>query len=207
MSYLWIKISNMMIAVISGDIIKSRSADPKVWMPALEEALGLYAKKFDVFRGDSFQAELSLADVLTAVFYLKAAMIALHLDVRIGIGIGTKDHDAPHIKNSFGSALVYSGEAFEELKKDTVILKSTDPQLDGLCNVILPLAAELTLRWTPNMAETVKVAFRNQGANQAELAKILNKKYQSQVSTELQKAGYARIQQALDYCTQQILAL
>lgn len=196
-----------MIAVISGDIINSRSTNPTIWMPVLEDALKLYSDKFDIFRGDSFQAELTLQDVLTAVFYMKAAMLALHLDVRIGIGIGTKEHDAPHIKNSFGSALTYSGEAFETLKKETVSFKSAHPRLDAVCNVVLPLVAELTNRWTPNMAETVKAAFRNEGASQAELAKILDKKYQSQVSTELQKASYAKIHHALAYCTQEMLAL
>lgn len=205
-TYLWVK-DVCMIAILSGDVIKSRSADPKVWMPALEEAISLYSDKFDIFRGDSFQAELTLQNVLTAVFYIKASMLALDLDVRIGIGIGTKEHDAPHIKNAFGSALIYSGEAFEELKKETVFFKSAYPKLDALCNVLLPLVAELTARWTTNMAETVKVAFRNEGANQAELAKILNKKYQSQVSTELQKASYAKMQHALAYCTQEMLAL
>ncbi|NGM63761.1 hypothetical protein [Sphingobacterium sp. SGR-19] len=196
-----------MIAVISGDIIKSRSEDPKVWMPALEEAIGVYSNKFDIFRGDSFQAELTLQNVLTATFYIKAAMLVYDLDVRIGIGIGTKEYDAPHIKNSFGSALIYSGEAFEELKKDTIFFKSAYPTLDAVCNVILPLVAELATRWTPNMAETVKAAFQNEGVNQAELAKILDKKYQSQVSTELQKASYVKIQRALDYCTKEMLAL
>src|SRR5690606_29702981 len=111
-------------------------------------------------------------NVLVATFYIKAALLAFNLDVRIGIGIGTKEHDAPHIKNSFGSALIYSGEAFEELKKETIFFKSAYPKLDAICNVILPLVAELTTRWTPNMAETVKAAFQNEGANQAELAKI-----------------------------------
>lgn len=196
-----------MIAVISGDIIKSRSLEPKIWMPALEEAIGLYSDRFDIFRGDSFQAELTPQNVLTATFYIKATMLAFDLDARIGIGIGMKEYDAPHIKNSFGSALIYSGEAFEELKKETIFFKSAYPKLDALCNVILPLTAELTVRWTPNMAETVKAAFQHKNANQAELAKILDKKYQSQVSTELQKASFAKIQRALDYCTKEILAL
>ncbi|PRD47143.1 hypothetical protein [Sphingobacterium haloxyli] len=196
-----------MIAVISGDIVKSRSADPKIWMPALEEAIGLYANKFDIFRGDSFQAELTIQNVLKAALYIKAAMLALDLDVRMGIGIGTTEYDAPHIKNSFGSALIYSGEAFEELKKETISFKSAYPKLDAVCNVILPLVAELTTRWTSNIAETVKAAFLNEDANQAELAKILDKKYQSQVSTELQKASYTKIQRALDHCTKEMLAL
>ena len=196
-----------MIAVISGDIIKSRSVDPQVWMPALEESLALYSDKFDIFRGDSFQAEFTLHNVLASAFFIKAAMLALSLDVRMGIGVGTKEHDAPHIKHSFGSALVHSGEAFDKLKKETIFFQSDFSSLDEVCNVMLPLAAELTTRWTPNMAETVKGAIRYQELNQSDLAKRLNKRYQSQVSTELHKSGFAKMKRALDYCTQQILAI
>ncbi|GHE34667.1 hypothetical protein [Sphingobacterium griseoflavum] len=196
-----------MIAVITGDIVKSRSREPEVWLPILEKAIAIYAKDYDVFRGDSFQLEVSLAQALTAAFYIKAAMIEVGLDVRLGIGIGNKDDNSPHIKTTFGSALVYSGEAFDELKKDTLYLKSSSEAFNELCNTILPLLTELCVRWTPNIAETVKVALQHEGVNQVELAKILNKKYQSQVSTALQKAGFSKMQHALAYCTQQLLTL
>ncbi len=196
-----------MIAVITGDIVKSRSEDPGIWLPILEEAIAVYADTYDVFRGDSFQLEVPLDKVFTAAFYIKATMIEAGLDVRLGIGIGEKDYRSPHIKTTFGSALIYSGEAFDELKKETLYLKSPDTEFDALCNTILPLLSEICHRWTPNIAETVKVALKHEGANQVELAKILQKKYQSQVSIALQKAGFSKIRQALDYCTTQLLNL
>ncbi|WDF70617.1 hypothetical protein PQ465_09630 [Sphingobacterium oryzagri] len=196
-----------MIAVITGDIMKSRSELPEIWLPILEQALATYAVRFDIFRGDSFQLELPVDQALTAAFYIKAAMIEVGLDVRMGIGIGEKDYDSSHVKTTFGSALVYSGEAFDELKKETLYLKSANEEINALCNMVLPLLGELTLRWTANIAETVKVALKNEHVNQVDLAKLLKKKYQSQVSTALQKAGFNKIQHALDYCTRQLLTL
>ncbi|HLS96595.1 hypothetical protein BC792_11032 [Sphingobacterium allocomposti] len=196
-----------LIAILTGDVIRSRTQNPDIWLSVLKEAISSYTDNFDIFRGDSFQAELSLEEALKATFYIKAAMIALKLDVRIGIGIGIKDHDDGAIKTSFGSALTYSGEAFDELKKETICLRSPNKKVDDLCNVILTLAAELCGHWTPNMAETVKAALRNEGMNQIDLAAVLGKKYQSQISTELQKASFIKIQRAIAYCTEALLTL
>ncbi len=196
-----------MIAIITGDIVKSRTGDPNVWLPELQTALSVYTDKFDIFRGDSFQAEISVDKVLEATFYIKASLIAIQLDARIGIGLGQKDNQAAHLKHTFGSALVYSGEAFDELKKETVFLRTANPDIDELCNTILPLITEISNRWTPNIAATVKSALVNEEINQVDLAKLLGKKYQSQVSTELQKAGFSKMQRALNYCTHKMLRL
>ncbi|NQD71678.1 hypothetical protein HP439_13190, partial [Sphingobacterium shayense] len=147
-----------MIAVITGDIVKSRTGNPDVWMPELRNALSVYSDKFDIFRGDSFQAEIAIEKVLEATFYIKSSLISIQLDARIGIGLGDRDKNAEHVKHSFGTALVYSGEAFDELKKETAYLRSANPELDALCNTILPLITEISNRWTPNIAATVKGA-------------------------------------------------
>ncbi|TDS13024.1 hypothetical protein [Sphingobacterium paludis] len=196
-----------MIAIITGDIIKSRTATPKIWLPVLEEAIACFSKKFDIFRGDSFQLEVSVEQVLIAAFYIKAAMIEIGLDARMGIGIGVKDDDEGRLKTTFGSALIYSGESFEELKKETLHLRTADEKLNALCNTILPLLTELTTRWTSNIAETVKLALLNEESSQSELAKKLKKKHQSLVSTALQKGAYTKIQHAIAFCTTELLKL
>ncbi|MEJ5055552.1 hypothetical protein [Sphingobacterium sp. MYb382] len=196
-----------MIAVLTGDIIDSRKEDSSLWMPILEKALKLYSNKFDIFRGDSFQAEVPLKDVFYAIFYIKAALMRVKMDARIGLGIGEKDVDALHVKHSFGSALLYSGEAFEALGKERLHIKSANVEFDGLCHVMLSLVIELSLRWTPNMAEVVMASLLHPAMNQVEIAKSLNRKYQSQVSVELQKAAYPTVKSALDYCTAELLKL
>lgn len=196
-----------MIAILTGDIIGSRSVDSNIWLPLLEESLSVYSLKFDIFRGDSFQAEVSLQDTFVAAFYIKAALMTIQLDARIGIGIGTKDVDASHVKHSFGSGLFFSGEAFEALKKDTLRIKSSDSSFDDMCNVMMGLSTSLASRWTTNMAETVKMSLQHPDINQQELSKKLNRKYQSQVSTELQRAAFHEVKKAIDYCTKELLKI
>jgi len=177
-----------------------------VWLPVLEEALQRYAKKFDIFRGDSFQAELPIEACFKFVFYLKARMKSLsHLDVRLGIGIGEIDYSGDSVKNSNGQAFIYSGEAFDSLRKDFVLIRSHWPEYDEPVNIMLELAMELSEKWTVNMAESVAVALENPEANQKELAGMLKRKYQSQVSTELSKAHFVQLSKVIDYCTKELI--
>ena len=196
-----------MIAILTGDIIGSRGIDPKLWMPILEAAVKQYAIKYDIFRGDSFQVEVATSDTFVAVFYIKAALIQVKLDARIGIGIGERGLEAKHIKNSFGTALLNSGDAFESLKRNSLMLKSESPDFDEMCNVMLALSTELTARWTVNMAELVMTALQYPEISQLAMAKLLNKRYQSQISTGLQKAAYPKLKTAIDYCTRELLKL
>ena len=196
------------VCVLTGDIIGSRKVEAALWSPVLENSVSLYSKKFDIFRGDSFQALVPLEDAFKAAFYIKAALLGLKgLDMRIGIGIGELTMGTLPIKQATGAALLYSGEAFDSLKKETIRIKSAYGDFDNLCNTMLPLAAELMSRLTPNMAKTVAMALQHEDANQDELAVLLTKSYQSQVSTELNKASYFKIKRAIDYCSKELLAL
>ena len=83
----------MMHVIIIGDLVNSRSLHSSTWLNVLEEALTKYSKKFDIFRGDSFQAELQLENCLDAIYYIKSRIKSLeNLDVRIGLGIGGIDY-------------------------------------------------------------------------------------------------------------------
>ncbi len=191
--------------ILTGDIIHSRSYVSDEWLPRLEEGLRKYAKTFDIFRGDSFQAEVSVENCIRMIFYLKAAMRQLEgVDVRIGIGVGEIDVMAKSIKKSSGEAFVLSGQALDNLSKESVEFRSRWNELNEPMNLILTLATRLTDQWTTNMAETVHSALDNPQSNQIELTKIIGRKHQSQVSTELGKANYIKINQVIDYCTQEI---
>lgn len=191
--------------ILIGDIVNSRQQDTSLWLPILEESLQRYSKTFDIFRGDSFQAEISLEKCFEFIFYVKARMKSLgKLDVRLGIGIGAVDHIGKGINNSTGEAFIYAGEAFDTLKKDLIALRSPWMDYDQPINIMLEMAIELANRWTVNMAESVVAALANPEHNQLEITKILNRKHQSQVSTELTKAHYALIGKVIKYCTQEL---
>ena len=195
-------------AIITGDIVKSRSVDSQIWLPKLQSALEKVSEKFDIFRGDSFQVAVPLETCIEAMFYIKACIKSIaQLDVRMSLGIGEIDYLDDHIKKSTGEALVFSGEAFDELNKELLLLKSKWPEWDEYSNITLQLACELANKWTNNMAMTVAAVLEYPDANQQEIATRLNKKYQSQISTELQKAQWTKIKKAIDFTTAALLKL
>lgn len=193
-------------AIITGDIVDSRSKDIKEWMPVLASALADCSGRFDIFRGDSFQLMLPIEQSVQAMFYIKSRIRSLGgLDVRMGLGIGHVDYMDDHIKNSSGEAFVRSGEAFEMLNKDLIAVKSPWADWDESSNIMLNLCSEIANKWTVNMSETVAQSLRYPDANQQELARRLQRKHQSQVSTELTKASWSKINKAIIYCTEQLL--
>src|SRR5690606_401565 len=112
-----------MIGVITGDIVNSKRTSPNMWMNILKEALsklGNSPKNWDIFRGDSFQVEISnISEVFWTSVYLKACMKTIKgLDVRMSIGIGHKTTDADKISEANGTAFQFSGEQFELLKEE-----------------------------------------------------------------------------------------
>jgi hypothetical protein len=193
-------------AIITGDLINSREVKPKIWLPVLEQAIGLYSSKSDIYRGDSFQVEVEIEKVFDAIFYIKACLKTIpSMDVRMAVGIGNKDFKNRSIKKSNGEAFMYSGEAFEALKKETIGIKTPWPESTELMRLVLELTSQIADGWSENVANSVKIAFENPGKNQQELAEILGKKYQSQISTELTKAGYHKIVKAIEYCKGNLL--
>ena len=195
-----------MHVIIIGDIVDSRHLEAGIWLPVLEEVLQKYSGTFDIFRGDSFQVDISPAKCFEFVFYLKARIRSLGgLDVRMGIGVGEVDYIGKEIKSSNGEAFVLAGQAFDSLKKELVTIQSPWTAYDVPINIMLDLATELADKWTVNMAESIAAALAHPQASQQELATLLNRKYQSQVSTELNKGHYALISKVIDYSTQELI--
>src|SRR5690554_7794951 len=90
-----------MIAVITGDIINSRSVDPLQWMVQLKEVLssvGTEPKDWEIYRGDSFQLKVQPDQALYVALLLKATIKHFKdLDVRMAIGIGEVDYEGAKI--------------------------------------------------------------------------------------------------------------
>lgn len=192
----------MLHTIITGDIVGSQSSDATVWSTVLHEALSHYSNDFDIFRGDSFQAITPIEKTLEAVFYIMARIQSIEgLQVRVGIGIGEITHKAKHTKQSTGDAFVRSGSAFDALKKELAHIKTPWTEVDTTLNIMLGLCTEIMDRWTTNMAESVAKAIEHPDANQKELARLLHRKYQSQVSTALNKSGFFKIREVINYGT------
>lgn len=198
-----------MIGVITGDIINSRrAANPDEWLSKLKTVLsveGPTPKTWEVTRGDSFQVEIvQVENVLRKALHIKALIKRVAgLDVRMGIGIGTKTYDAPKISEANGDAFVRSGRLFDQLKKSTLAIKSPWEDLDKAINMCLELAALTMDRWTPNSAEIMALAIENPGKTQLELGNILQIS-QGRISERQQRAGYEEIMKMEAYFRESI---
>lgn len=190
----------MLTSVITGDIINSSSSsEPQEWLAALRRALGELGKEpetWEIFRGDSFQAEVQdIGRALLFAIRIKATIKCIKgLDVRIAIGLGEKSYASPRITEANGPAFVHSGQLFERLKKQNLAIKTPWPDVDSQINLLLSLALLTMDNWTPNSAEAMKMAIDMPGATQMELAKKM-KLSQASISERLSRAGYEEIMQ------------
>ncbi len=197
-----------MIAIITGDVINSREVDAQQWMPELKKVLNKYGSKpkiWEIYRGDSFQIEITPAEALKAAILIKSTIKQFKsLDVRMAIGIGEKTYKSEKITESNGSAFIYSGESFEKLKKQTLTIQTIWKDFNQIMNLMFSLATLTMDNWTPTSSLIIKtaIAFEHK-INQKKLALLLNKK-QSNISTSLKRGGFYEIQKLLFYYQQEI---
>jgi hypothetical protein len=184
-----------MVSILTGDIVQSRRSKSSVWLRALKKELdkiGPSPKKWEIFRGDSFQVEISQPEESFLIaMKIKCLLKAKSIDVRMAIGIGEKDHSAASILESNGQAFILSGEKFELLKreKQTLAIKTPWPEFDSDMNLILKLASIAMSKWTANSAEAIKIALEKPDLIQEDLGKKLGIK-QNAVSGRLKRAYF-----------------
>jgi len=199
-----------MTSVITGDIIKSRSINARFWMKELKKTLLKYGNKttqWEIYRGDSFQLEVQPERSLEAALNLKASIKQFpQLDIRIAIGIGNKTYTSVKVTESNGSAFINSGECFEQLKKQSLAIKTPWDNLNEQLNLMFMLASLTITNWSPTSAKIIKTAIENPEANQKKLSEILKIK-QSNISRGLKRGGYDEIQRMTNYYKEKIKAL
>lgn len=188
----------MFTSVITGDIINSRKLTNAVWQSALKGLFSQFGEEpgvWEIYRGDSFQIEIEPEEALKLAILIKAA-IRQHkpLDVRMGIGIGSKDHSADKVTQSTGSAFIHSGECFEQLEKKTLAVRSLWPQFDKEVNLYLALALLTINRWSEKASALIKLVIENEDVTQTELEEMAGKS-QATISENLTRAGFKEIMQ------------
>jgi len=188
-----------MLAIITGDVIQSRSLPTSVpWMLQLKQALSeVTAREMDweVYRGDSFQLVANTPDMaLQQALVIKASMMRMaDVNVRMAIGIGQQDFQGTSIKESNGSAYVRSGDMFNQLKKKTLAIKTPWPEVDAEVNLYLELAALTFDNWSQSSATAVYLALSEPDIKQRGIAEQLGIT-QGNVSARLKRAGFEPLQ-------------
>jgi len=186
-----------MICIITGDIIGSRKIKD-TWLASLKGALKVVSGKhnrWEIFRGDSFQVEVSAAEALKTAIYLKACIrLNKAADVRMGLGIGAVQGKRKKLTEDSGDAFVYSGVAFDSLKQVrlNLAIKTGSADFDEEINTLIKLALIAMDGWGIVAAEMVKLALEHENILQSELAAISGRT-QSSVSEALKRAHFAEI--------------
>lgn len=182
-----------MIAVITGDIIHSRKVTTEAWLPELKtyfESIPNSSGKWEIYRGDSFQLELPVKNALRTVFCIKALIKTNNkIDVRMGIGIGEKDYTGVKVTESSGTAFTRSGHRFEQLKDQTLSIKSASESIDNDFNLLLKLAGFIADNWKPATSETIFHMLNNPDLLQKELAQQLGKS-NTTINKALKRGAY-----------------
>lgn len=200
-----------MIAIITADIINSRTVvNQEIWITPLKKLLAKYGstpQKWEIYRGDYFQIEIDEPqEALLLALKIKALIKSIHvdkegkkansIDVRMAIGLGTKEYTADRISESNGTAFINSGEKFEKLKKEktTLAIQSSFPDFDYEMNLYLKLAIIQMDAWTVNSAALFTTLFEDPEKKQAEIGAILGIG-QNSVSGRFKRAHVDEIQE------------
>ncbi|WP_315055729.1 SatD family protein [Chryseobacterium indoltheticum] len=201
-----------MIAVITGDIIKSQHADTEVWITKLKNLLdkwGSAPETWEIYRGDEFQFKCNIDDVFWHFLAIKSLIKSQeNLDVRIAIGIGEESFSSEKITESNGSAYVNSGRLLNDLKSDgdTVSIKTSNDHIDRDLNILLKWASKDFDNWTMATAEIIHEMIMNQDYTQEDLAKKFTIS-QSSISQRLKRANYELIVETNHYFKKKISEL
>jgi hypothetical protein len=201
-------------SIITGDLIKSRSIGAKQWLPALKKILaseGGTPKTWEIFRGDSFQIEVKdPSRALLMAVRIKSAMKCIkHLDVRMAIGVGTKEYSGAKITESNGEAFIFSGGRLEEinLQKLNLAIRTPWADFDKEMNLYFKLALVIMDGWSTRSAELVRLLTEQYAESrelkQTKLADKLNIT-QSSVSIRIKRAYYTEIHALLEHFEEKI---
>ncbi len=186
-----------MIAIITGDIIKSRSVNPEDWQIPLKsyfKKITVQNKDWQIYRGDSFQLKVRADEALKIAICIKALLkkTSGKLNARISIGIGEITFEGGSVTESNGSAFIHSGEAFENLQNKTLNIKTPFPIIDEYFNPICNLITAITDHWKTETASTIFTTLTHQDLMQKDIA-IKQKKDATLISRDLKRGHFDAI--------------
>ena len=183
------------IAVITADIVYSSklSANQKrVLISGIKN--NLKGRKFEFYRGDSFQAvinEPELAFEILAGLRASAKSISPEFDIRASIGIGVGPLKPKSLRTTDAPAFVISGRAFDALKRQKYTeISSQCESNDEALRIIASYLDYIFLNLTAKQAVVIKELLV--GGTQWEVAKKL-KRTQSTINKHANAGGWRSI--------------
>lgn len=211
------EISGKVVAVLTGDIVKSSTltSDRRLFLYEVLQDLSLLLRNqypqdilFDMakYRGDGWQLVVNTPGKAFEISlflrtYIRSKFRSEKLDTRIGIAIGGVDFiPGDNVSEGYGAAFTESGRVLDGLKDQNMgftIVKNTD-SIGGrlIANLIKTHDAFIT-SWTPLQCQAVHLAL--QGFTQSEIGNRWQPKSISQaaVAKHLKSANWELIKEGL----------
>ena len=200
-----------MIAVISGDVIKSQHIpkhDYDAMLYQLDQSLRAITQRHlgqsIIYRGDAFQVQINQPPQVCRV----AVLLYLHLkatgyEIRQSLAIGEIDNARADIKTATGSAFTLSGRGLDEIHNQRFALSSIDELKNDGLTLNLAFIDVLLSKMTHKQANALYVYLTAENNQHSELAKQL-KTSRENVTKLLNLAHYQLIERFLDYAEQAI---
>jgi len=216
------KTKKPLVAVLSGDIIRSRDLSQqereKILSVIKESARTLSSltkpvlkiSAFDVFRGDSFQVIVFRPQMAVSVSLMLRTLVKGTVqkplkalpDVRIAIGIGTVDSVPDNVSEGDGEAFQRSGLLLDRMKSDQKMAIATPKdELDKRWNAELGLLDAIVTNWTFQQSEVIPHIMT--GQTQQEIAEMLNIE-QSTIHRRLRAAEWPAADRYLTYVAEDL---
>ncbi|NLR93575.1 AsnC family protein [Flammeovirga agarivorans] len=207
-----------MIAILTADIVSStKTQNNALWSSCIEEVMDLpffEDTRWDIFRGDSFQIELSdpsrslfLAILLRVFINAKKELYDLKIDVRISIGIGKEGYEGDNVMSSDGHAYKLSGRTFDKLQANNrklMIATAWDYDLMGFQESV-QLIEHLISNWSFS-SFTVGKHYLLGVTKQKDLAELVGVS-QPAIHKRIQKDNMEGLINYLNWFSQKILLL
>jgi hypothetical protein len=200
-----------MIAVISGDVIKSQHIpkhDYDAMLYQLDQSLRAITQRHlgqsIINRGDAFQVQINQPPQVCRV----AVLLYLHLkatgyEIRQSLASGEIDNARADIKTATGSAFTLSGRGLDEIHNQRFTLSSIDELKNDGLTLNLAFIDVLLSKMTHKQANALYVYLTAENNQHSELAKQL-KTSRENVTKLLNLAHYQLIERFLDYAEQAI---
>ncbi|MBI9033928.1 MAG: hypothetical protein JEZ03_05600 [Bacteroidales bacterium] len=208
-------------AVITGDLVKSRKISDSDWditLNTIKEAfkeiknLHLHEEdRFEIYRGDSFQAIIAdPAKALRMAILIRAKIKGIKFersetkshslsscDARISIGIGEISKRSNKVIESTGEAFYNSGPEMDLMKKNNERLRIKSPweSINDEFVVSLQLADAIVTKW-PNVQAQLSYDYLLEKRTQKDLAEKYNKT-QTAISKNFRTSSVKKIEQLI----------
>jgi len=194
-----------MIAVISGDLIKSQKIPKQQYddmLYLLDQSLRFIANKFNaqfnVYRGDALQIQLpDPSDVCNAAILLYLQLKSANYSLRQSMAIGQLDNPRADIKTATGSAYTLSGQGLDTMNQQ-LLLQVEHCQLDNSFALNIDLIDVLLDKMSKKQANALFYYLTVKNNSHGELAKEL-KTSRENVTKLLNLAHYQLIERFLSY--------